>query len=241
MNQVWCADDTFLDDLIYLGHENLFVDWTKEDEVATKRDALLAGQSPGAVLSAEATNIPLHAITRISTDRNDEDIEIAYKSGSEEKEKTLRLASQELRDEVFASMKQLFGDKFAEYEDQHSVAEATYAPLMSLTITALITWLLAAAASTIRAAEDIDIEGRNAGLKALFVWLLDFIGPIGIYIVGGLLCVLFLMAVVVGIKEPPNMLLLQAGPYKPQSKLKLAGKYLILGVIWYFAAKALLI
>ena len=241
MSNVWCADDTFLGDLIFLNRDNLIVDSPAEDKMPGIRDALLGGEAPASVLSSDAVNIPLLAVTKISTDRNDSDIEIEYRDGKETEERTLRLASPEKRDEVFGALKAVYGAKFEEFEEAYSVPQAVVGPLMSLTIFGCLTWLFANAAAEIRAAEEIEISGSKQGLKALFVWVLDFLGPIGVSVIGGLICLLCAMAIFNGIKEPPVMATLQEPPYKKQSLVKLVFKYGIIAVIWYFALKLLLI
>jgi len=240
MSNVWCADDTFLGDLIYLGNENLIVDSPDKDDAPRIREALLSGKSPGSVLSSDARNIPLHAVTRIVTDRHDEDIEIHYRKDKEDKEKTLRLASPEKRDEVFAALKQVYGDRFEQHEEALSRPQAVANPLVSLTIFGALTWLFASAASEIRAAEEIEISGNRRGAKAIFAWVLDFLGPIGVSVIGGLICLLCALAVYQSVKQPPVFLTLQAGPYKKRSSIKMIFKYGVVAVVWFFAGKLLL-
>lgn len=241
MSNVWCADDTFLGDLIYLGNENLIVDSPDTDDTPKIREALLSGQSPASILSSDALNIPLHAVTRIVTDRHDEDIEISYKDGSDEKDKTLRLASPEKRDEVFAALKLVYGDRFEEHEEVLSRPQALVNPVLSLTIFAALTWLFANAARLIRAAEEVEISGSRRGAKAIFAWVLDFLGPIGVSVIGGLICLICVLAIYNAAKQPPVMVTLQAGKYKSRSTVKMLFKYGIVAVVCFFAGKILLV
>ncbi len=241
MTSVWCADDTFLNDLIFLDDRSLIVDRTKEEQAETQKAALMSGQSPASVLSSDCLYIPLTSVVRISTDRHDEDIEIAYKADDEVKEQTLRLSSPEIRDQVFATLKQIYGDRFEEFEEAYSRPQAAFGPLMALTITAALSWLLAAAASELRGAESYEISGSRQGLKALLAGTLEFVGPIGVYVVGGLIGLLSALLLIKNLQQPPLMVTLQEPPYKKQSAVKLVGKYAILGVVWFYAAKLLLV
>ena len=239
MASVWCADDTFGPQFIFLGEQNLIVDMPKSGNREQMRDALLAGSSPAAVVSSLSVDIPLTSIVHIATDKHDEDIEIRYKVGDEIKDQTLRLANPEIRDEVWKELKAIFGDRFQQFEHAKNIPEAAFGGLAALTFFGAMSWLLASVASSFRAADgDYDIEGRHQGAKALFAWFMEFLGPIGVWIIGGLLCALSFMAVVNAVRQPPVMKILQEGPYKPQGLVKLSLKYLALGVVWYFAIKA---
>ena len=73
MSAVWCADETFLGDLIYLDEGNLVIDSPDDEKAKQMKQALLGGTPAAQVLSSDSVNIPLLAVTSIRTDRNDED------------------------------------------------------------------------------------------------------------------------------------------------------------------------
>jgi len=239
MSAVWCAEETFLGELIYLNESNLVVDSPDDDKAVQIKDALLGGSPAAQVLSSNSTDIPLLAITSIKTDRNDDEIEIEYKSGKEVEDKTLRLASKEIRDDVYARLKAAFGDRFTETEDAYSVPQAAFGSLMALTVFGLLTWGGAKFAEILRAADDYEIEGSRQGLKALIAWVLELLGPIGVYVIGGLICALCAFSLYSRVTQPQVMLVLQEGPYKKASKIMLGLKYLGMFAIWYFVARIL--
>ena len=241
MANVWCADETFLGQLIFLSDQNLVVDSPDKDKASQIRDELLGGSTPAAVLSSDSVDIPLLSVVKIMTDKNDDEIEIHYKSGKETKEETLRLASKEKRDEVYAALKGIFGSKFEEAEEVWSMPRAIYAPLMSGTIFGCLTWLFANAAAELRAVEEYEISGSRRGLKALFAWILEVLGPTGVWIIGGGICLLCAMSLFNRIKEPPVYMILQEGAYKKPSMVKLFFKYSILTVIWFFVIRVFMI
>lgn len=233
MSAVWCADETFLGELIYLNESNLVVDSPDDEKTVQIKDALLGGTPAAQVLSSDSTDIPLLSITSITTDKNDDEIEIKYKAGKEVEDKTLRLASKEVRDDVYARLKAAFGDRFTETEDAYSVPQAAYGSLLSLTIFGILTWAGAKFAAILRAAEDYEIEGSRQGVKALIAWVLELLGPVGVYVVGGLICALCAFSLYSRVTQPQVMLILQEEPYKKASKIILGLKYLGMFAVWY--------
>lgn len=237
MSAVWCADQTFLGDLIYLSDSNLVIDSPDDDKAVQIRDALLSGTPVAQVLSSNSVDIPLLSIVSIKTDRNDDEIEIQYKSGKETEDKTLRLASSEIRDDVYAGLKSAFGDRFTETEDAYSVPQAAFGSAMALTVFGILTWAGAWFAEILREAGDYEIEGSRQGLKALIAWVLELLGPVGVYVIGGLICALCAFSLYSRVTQPQVMLVLQEGPYKKASKIMLGLKYLGLFAIWYVVAR----
>jgi len=239
MSAVWCTDQTFLGELIFLNESNLVVDSPDDDKAVLIKDALLGGTPAAQVLSSDSTDIPLLSITSIKTDKNDDEIEIEYKSDKESKDKTLRLASKEVRDEVYASLKSAFGDRFTETEDAYSVPQAAFGSLIGLTVFGLLTWGGAKFAALLRATDDYEIEGSRQGIKSLIAWVLELLGPIGVYVVGGLICALCAFSLYSRVTQPQIMLVLQEEPYKKASRIMLGLKYLGMFAIWYVVARIL--
>jgi len=237
MSEVWCANETFLGQLIFLNDSNLVVDSPDDDKTVQIKDALLGGTPVAQVLSSDSVDIPLLSITSIKTDRNDDEIEIQYKSGKETEDKTLRLASKEIRDDVYARLKAAFGDRLTETEDAYSVPQAAFASLMSLTVFGILTWAGAWFATALREAGEYEIEGSRQGLKSLIAWVLELLGPVGVYVVGGLICALCAFSLYSRVTQPQVMLVLQEAPYKKASKIMLSLKYIGLFAIWYVVAR----
>ena len=138
---------------------------------------------------------------------------------------------------MYQQLKAAFGDKFSETEHNYSVPRAAFGSLSALTIFGLLTWGGAKFASMLRAAEDYEISGSRQGLKALIAGILEFIGPIGVYVVGGLICALCAMSLYTRVTSPQQMVILQAEPYKPASKITLTLKYMGLIFVWYVVAR----
>ena len=237
MGAVWCADDTYFKDLIFLTESNLVIDRPDEEKAPQIKDALLGGTPAAQVLSSNSTDIPLLAITSIQADRTDDEIEIHYKSGDETKEKSIRLASPEKREEVYQELKAAFGEKFTESEDNYSIPRAAFGSLTALTVFGLLTWGGAKFAAMLQAAEDYDISGSNRGAKQLIAWVLELLGPTGVYVVGGIFCALSAMVLYSRVTQPQQMVILQEAPYKPGSRITLTLKYMALIFVWYIVAR----
>jgi hypothetical protein len=237
MSGVWCADDTYFNHLIYLNESNLVIDKPDEERAPQIKEALLGGTPAAQVLSSDSVDIPLLSITSIQADRADDEIEIHYKSGNETKEKTLHLANAEAREDVYGQLKAAFGDKFSETEDNYSIPRASFGSLTALTVFGLLTWGGAKFAAALRAAEDYEISGSRQGAKQLIAWILEFLGPIGVYVVGGLICALCAVTLYARVTKPQQMLILQAERYKPASKIMLTLKYMLLFFVWYVVAR----
>ena len=237
MTQVWCGSEELLfGGLIVLTDDTLALADPDKKQLPATRQRLLAGEAPSAVLGSDATIIPIAAVRRFVTDVHDEDIEVEYASGASNETETLRLASGEKRDEVFAALKTAAGDRFTEYEESFSVPRSAFAPLMTLTICGALTWVFA------RAAQDVSSGANDPGfqsdtLKAIMLWFMRLFGPTGVYIVGGLLCALCLLSLVMRVKRPPTLLILNQGKHRPGTKLGLVFKYLLLLGAWSFVAR----
>lgn len=240
MSAVWCADDTFLHELIFLNDSNLVVSSPEKEKSEEIKQALLAGTPAAQLLDSDSTDIPLLSIVSIKTDLNDDEIEVHYKSGDDVEETTLRLASKEIRDEVYQKLKERFGDRFSETEDVYSIPRSAFGALMWLTIFSLGTWGAANFASLLRAAEDYEINGSKQGLKQLIAWVLEFLGPTGVYIIGGIICAICALSVFNSVVKPERMLIFQEQPYKRPSQLLLIPKYIALIAVWYFVVRVFL-
>ena len=237
MSQVWCGkEDLFFGGLIALTGDTLAVADPDENELADLRERLMAHEAPVAVLGSKAEIIPLGAIKKISTDKHDEDIEVEYAKGASNETTTLRLANPEKRDQVYAALRRHFHDQFNEHVESYSAPRAAFAPLMTLTVCAALTWVFAEAAADFKSGSADPYE-QTEWLKVVVAWFLKLFGPTGVYVVGGALCALCVATLVMRIKSPPTILILKAGRHRPGTKLGLAFKYLLLFGAWTFVAR----
>jgi hypothetical protein len=197
------------------------------------------GEAPLNVLGKDAIHIPYFNVTRVEFDEHEEEIEIAYRSGKEGKTETIHFSDKEARSAAFHLIEKRLGVGFTSLTESYTKIRAIYMPLMMLTIFGFLTWVMHGAAADIAAGAEAEISGRHRGIKAIFYWVMDLIGPTGVLILGGLFIALAVMMLVQRFKTPPIITRLKEGPQKPSRGLGTAIKYAILAGIWYLFAPAL--
>lgn len=223
--------------LIAVTDEAIYAQHMPHAEAAQRVGELANGGSPTQVFGDKATHIPLRALTRVERDVHDDDIDFSYDEGKDSKSATLTIADAETRASVFAAVEHAVGARFRRYEDNYDKPRAAFGSLVGLTVTLFATWMFAAAAASIRAAEAYEVSGRKQGLKALFAWVLDLLGPVGVTAIGGLLALLIGWHLVNRLKRPPYMQILQAKPYAPPGRFGVGMRYAGLLAVWLFAVK----
>ncbi len=71
----------------------------------------------------------------------------------------------------------------------------------------------------------------------MVAWILELLGAVGVYVIGGLICALCAFTLYSRVTQPQVMLVLQEAPYKKASKFMLGLKYLGLFAIWFVVAR----
>ena len=195
-------------------------------------DELLAGKSPATAFSADATHVVLRTVNRVQQAHDEDDIDFISRVGKDDNTESLTINDAGIRSEVFAAVERVTRGRFQRYQDQYSRPRAAFGALMTLTIFGFITKLLVSAATVVRNADEYEVDGRNQGLKKLFVWVLDLLGPTGVTVIGVILCALTVFVLVTRIKSPPSLQILHATPYKAQGPIVTGIKYAVLIAAW---------
>lgn len=222
-----------------VGNDAIIHGSLKNEALEEMKGRIEGGESLLNLLGKEATHIPFHSITQVEFDEHEEEIEISYKGEKEGKTKTLEFADKTERNAAFQQIANHLGEGFTSLTERYSKIRAVYLPLFMLTVIGFITWLLHGTAAEIAAGAEADFHGRHKGIKALFFWILDLIGPVGVLIVGGLFLALGVMALIQRFKKPPIITRLKAGTQKPSRGIATVIKYAILAGIWYLFLPAL--
>jgi hypothetical protein len=202
---------------------------------------LAAGKPPDAMFGKGASAIALRTIRRVQIDDNDNDVDVFHADGDKDARTSLRFAENDVRDAVYAALRERLGPKVREYVDEYTRPRAAVGSLTALTVFGLGTVLLAQAAAAIQAAGEMEITGRRAGLKKLFAGVLDTLGPTGVSIIGGILCLLALLVLVQRLRSPQRLRFVQAATWSAPSKAVTVFKYALLVAVWGFVAKAALV
>ncbi len=227
----WQEKDDDKTQLIVVTEEAVYAD--KMDHAASLRQIgeLTAGKSAATVFGKDATHVVLRSVSKVQQERGDDDIDFTLRDGKDEKNETISIADEGIRNEVFAAIERVSHGRFQCYEDQTGRARAAFGPILALTIFGIGTKIAVSAATAIRAVEEYEISGRKKGLKQLVVWVLDLLGPTGCWVIGGILCALSAWVLYHRLTAPPFYSILQAEPYKPQGPIKPTLKYLALAAV----------
>ena len=240
--QVWIDERNQDFRVVALTPEALYYQDMENQAAQDATSQLHDGAMPDSIFGDKATHIPLRRLTRVRIDRNDDnDVELFYREGKEKENDCLSLHDRDTRDSIFSALKQATSSRFSEFVDAYSRPRAAFASLATLTAFGILTWLLAAAAIQVQGGDPVDVSGRRQGIKRMLVWILDFLGPWGVSIVGGILCALAGMVLVSRLRTPQLMVVLQAEPYKPGSALVTAVKYAVLLGAWALVIRAILL
>jgi hypothetical protein len=226
--------------VVAVSDEAVYAESLQGDRLQAVETALRDGQSPARAFSDKATHVVLRDATRVQLSTADDDIDFSLGSGKQAKTVSLRIDDAGLRDEVFAEIEQVTDGRLRRYEDRLSRPRAAFASLMALTVFGLLTVVGARAAAAVQAADEIEVSGRKQGIKYLVLGALDLLGPLGIGILGGLICALCLATLVMRLRQPPRLQILQARPYRPQGGVLTCIKYAVLLGIWVLFVPPLL-
>ncbi len=156
------------------------------------------------------------------------------------KNKTLDFTDIDTRKLAFAEIQSRLSDKFTCMTEKYTIMRAVYAPLMTFTVLALITWALRGAAAAISGGTEAEFSGRHSGIKRLVYWALELLGPTGVLVLGGLLMLLAVLALSKRAKQPPVITTLKEGEQSPGGIVGTIVKYGILAGMWYLFAPGIL-
>lgn len=200
--------ESVFDTLIVLTDNYLFVG-TKTDE---KLDKALEGlQSASSDNDIEALvdgkAIALEDIKKVSCNIHSELVYVKHKTPKETREQSISCQDQKTTEQLLSALKEKLS--FNEKRVQYGPTRAAIKPSIFVAISAFITYVLFGAAQAVAANPDVELSGRRQGLKAAFVWVMEFLGPTGVVILGGLITLLCAYWLVKRVKTPPLMCTLQ--------------------------------
>ena len=226
--------------LVVLTQETIYTETFSAADCQRQVRELAAGHSPDALFGKNASVIAFRTIKRVQIDDNDNDVDVTHTDGGKDIRTSLRFEQNDVRDAVYAVLRDRLGKKMREHVDEFTRPRAAVGSLTALTVFGIGTLLLAQAAAAIQAAEHLDITGRRAGLKKLFAGVLDTLGPTGVSIIGGSLCLLALLVLVQRLRQPPRLRFVQAASWSAPSSVATIVKYGLLLTAWGFVVKGAL-
>jgi hypothetical protein len=226
--------------LIVLTDEAVYAQDMKHEAAAEAVAALHAGRSPAVVLRKDAKHVTLRSMTRVQYNQHETDIEFHHRDGKDDGSVSVFVETPGMREEVFVAVQQQLSGSFDAHQVEYSRWRAAVGPLIALTVFGLGTLALRVAAIAIRAVDEVEVSGRRQGMKKLFVWVLDSLGPTGVSVAGGLLVLLSGWVLYSRLREPQRLHILQPPPYAPPSQVTLMMKYVALAAVWALALRIIL-
>ncbi|MEM7410394.1 MAG: hypothetical protein AAF430_09190 [Myxococcota bacterium] len=185
-HSIWYDEKAIFDALVVLTDETVYVANPTAKQGAELKARLDAGEPPRQVLKDEGQRIPLASLTRIRWDQKSDDIDLDYREGKEKDSKNITFERREWRDAFAAELQQAHADWEAKTVE-YSVFRAILGPAVFGAFVAGVTWLLHLAAVEIAAGESAEISGRHALVKKLLALGLEWVGPAGVLVIGGLM------------------------------------------------------
>lgn len=238
--QHWIDTQDGKTQLIVVTDEAVYADRMSKEAAIVAVDALESCRSPAMVFGKDAKHVAFRAMTRVQYNEHETDIEFHHRDGKDDSVVSVFIETPGLRERIYTHLRERLADQFAAHETHFSRWRAAFGSLMALTVFGLGTLMLRSAAIAVRAAGEIEYEGRRQGTKKLFVGLLDLLGPTGVSVIGGILVLLAGLVLYSRLKEPQRLHILQTTPYAPPSGMVLGLKYAGLCAVWLVALRILL-
>ncbi len=199
--------DAVFDSVVVFGDSTLFICTKSDKEIDETLSRVREAGSDAEVgeILKDGVAIEFNGISRVKCNVTSEMISIDYTNGKKKKtNQTLSCQDEATVSEVMAAFKQRlpgFEDKQAQYGAFRSAVK----PAVFVSFSAFLTSVLVIMANTLVNAPDVDIDGRKALLKRVISGVLEFLGPVGVGVVGGLVTLGFVLWFAKRVKNPPLM------------------------------------
>jgi hypothetical protein len=222
--------------IIHVTQEQIYLFDVDEKQCEALAERLRAGELQS-VATPDTKQLSFLTLSEVNTNQHDTDIEFKW---SNDDDVSVTFADAEARDDAFAFVRAALHDQWQEHRDSHSKARGMSPGLLGASFSLMITTLMCSAASSIQAGEEAVISGRNRGVKRAFVWVADFIGPVGVGVIGAALVALFLFLAYRGFQTPPEMRVLTRDAYKPEPIWKTGLMYGFVVLFAFISVRAII-
>lgn len=233
MEKVWINASSIFDTLIVIGDDAIVTAKLKEEQLEDAKQRIENGEGVLNVLGKDAVHIPYFKIKKIKIEESDTDFEVTYEGEKGSDDKTLDAVDVETRNLMVDMVQLHLGADFTRLTETLSKPRAIFASVMTFTILLFLTGILHSAAASIASGAEVDIHGRSKGVKYVFYWILDLLGPTGVLIVGCLLLMLPMITFYKRLKVPMVVTTIKQGDQKPASMAGTVIRYAMLLAVWY--------
>jgi hypothetical protein len=188
MGDVFINAEGASDRVVVVTESALFVANPDRARIVDLTALILQGADPARVLP-DARAIPLSAVSSVTANRHGDDMDIRYGEGGKSGRENVSFKDAATRDRALALIERHLGGRFEKKERQFGVVRAALRPVVATVASGALTRTLAGAAADVG---------------------LDFLGPTGVWAVGGLVtfgCAVWFFK---RVKTPPHVVTLTA-------------------------------
>ncbi|MDJ0788889.1 MAG: hypothetical protein QNK05_18950 [Myxococcota bacterium] len=200
----WIDAERVFDKVVALSDDVIYVANPSSEQALAMKQALDGDEPASTVIKDDATSILINSILLVSYNAHDTDIDIAYQAGKEKESKNIDFSTAAERNDFALQLAERLPD-FESKSVQYGRIRAALGPLAFGAVASLLTLAFYGAAIEIAGGATAEIEGRHRAIKNLVFMALDWIGPTGVLIVGGLLMFATGYTLVHRVHTPPLM------------------------------------
>lgn len=181
------------DDRVYVGSAG--------DDTSGLEDILASGHSPLPRLGEKAVELGDTKLTCVESEESSLQITIRYIRDKLPRYTMVDLSTTDERDSALDALRNALSLETTMIKA--TPVQAAKSPIFALILIGAGTLLLSNAAAELADGGEASISGRRSGLKRLFVFILDTIGPIGVYVIGGIAVFAAVLWLVRQVSNPP--------------------------------------
>lgn len=212
MKNCWISPTGVWNQVMVLRGDSLLV----ADPGDRERDRLQALAEKGELRAEEVdlkgVVVPLSGIQKVQSNLKTESLEITWKErrGKQDTE-YVSFADAAQRDQALEALEAALGPNFGRTLSHYGRPRAAVAPLVAAAVLVGLTLAMRAAAIDIASGASTEVSGRRAFLKRIIAQVLEFLGPWGVTILGGLCVAGTLWWLVKRVADPPVVARLKPG------------------------------
>lgn len=206
---VWVNPKDPFDKVLIVSSDAVLFANPDAEKIGPALEALSQGRSDAAAMLGKAKGTPLSKLKKVSCNLKKGDVHFHWGTGKESTSKSFSPTSREQRDQLLAAVASCLGAGWVRKDTQFTALRAAVAPIVWMIVVFGITAVIFMAALDREGVSEVEIHGRRALLKRLFVWAVDLLGTTGSLIAGGAIVALLLVWLVVRAKDPPFMAVIE--------------------------------
>ena len=193
--RVWVNPKGVFNSLVVLAGDCVVFGKPKGTDAAAVEAAVESGQGMKAIDLAD--------VGRVRANRRNREVEVSVGIGKKGKSVNLEMVDETAQQELFQALQERLGSGWGRRHVEMSPMRAASAPAVGLLIIALLTFAASKGAEQLASGETVEVSGRHAGVKRLFVWLMETLGPTGIVVLGVVLALVAVAILIKRVRKPP--------------------------------------